>query len=629
MKIALYIRVSTDEQIEKYGIPMQKERLLALIKSKGVAEDRRDIFRLAGENYIYVDGGVSGTVPLDERPAFRQLKEDILMSSKDKRPFDAVAVYRLDRLARRLRILLDVVDLFDNNNIQLISATEPIDTTHPFGRAVLSIIGTVAELEIEVTKERTQSGKITAKRLGKIMGTNAKYGYKKDERNFAVVFEEEASVVRDIFYQFVQQRLSREEIAKNLEFKKIRTPDASALFYKKREGFSKKKYSEFFWRASSITKILQDEYYIGRSYVNQQKDGKKLSKDKWELIECGHPSIVDLVTFEKAQRLLIKPVEPQKKTGRLYLLRSLLRCDHCKEIDQLSGNITYINWNGTSKNMRNGRYTYSYICGRKNSRKFPTSCNTLPLNADAIEDYIIRFIKQLLKDPKAVYTHQQGLKSSEVELNHLNKRKKELIKFIDSTTGFVERLKTQNIQNIITMDELKIRLNEVDISKLKAQEELRDVERGINKSIINEDYEKVLTTFQKFYEKTLGNISKNKEELYKILHILIEDITIYSRELTSEDKKVAGRKKEGNQFIPYKLHIRLRLPKDILQNLIANPIKFESVPSDTNELNVGIEPNNAELDDTKDTRFQVEKSQWWAICQDVRTIYFVKLVRNS
>src|SRR5262245_5810938 len=118
LRVALYLRVSTDDQTEKYGLDLQKSALEGLISSKGKLLDGRAKMVLAGAKYIYIDDGISGTTPLDQRPAFAQLKEDILLAQEGEKPFDVVAVYKIDRFARRLKILLNVIDFFEENDVQ-------------------------------------------------------------------------------------------------------------------------------------------------------------------------------------------------------------------------------------------------------------------------------------------------------------------------------------------------------------------------------------------------------------------------------------------------------------------------------------------------------------------------------
>ena len=92
MKVALYARVSTEQQIENYSIPLQKECIKAFCTSKGWDEITE-----------YVDAGYSGSNL--NRPALEQLQKDI----KSKK-INAVIVYRLDRLSRSQRDTLYLIE---------------------------------------------------------------------------------------------------------------------------------------------------------------------------------------------------------------------------------------------------------------------------------------------------------------------------------------------------------------------------------------------------------------------------------------------------------------------------------------------------------------------------------------
>ena len=83
MKVALYARVSTEQQIDNYSIPLQRERIKAFCISKGWDDVTE-----------YIDAGYSGSHL--NRPALQQLQKDI----KNKK-VKVVLVYRLDRIGRR------------------------------------------------------------------------------------------------------------------------------------------------------------------------------------------------------------------------------------------------------------------------------------------------------------------------------------------------------------------------------------------------------------------------------------------------------------------------------------------------------------------------------------------------
>lgn len=80
---------------------------------------------------------------------------------------DTLVVWKLDRLARSMRQLIETVEELDRRGIHLRSLTESIDTTTPGGRLIFHIFGALAEFERAVIRERTSAGLAAAKARGK------------------------------------------------------------------------------------------------------------------------------------------------------------------------------------------------------------------------------------------------------------------------------------------------------------------------------------------------------------------------------------------------------------------------------------------------------------------------------
>ena len=153
-RVALYMRVSSEEQRDRETIAIQREFLEQYCRLYGleIAE-------------IYADDGVSGTVPLYERPDGRRLLEDV---REDR--FTAVLVSKLDRLGRSLLVIVDAHDRLDAAGATLRSGREPIDTSNPSGRLIFQMLASFAEYDRENIRERTQAGLHRAFRRGKLMG---------------------------------------------------------------------------------------------------------------------------------------------------------------------------------------------------------------------------------------------------------------------------------------------------------------------------------------------------------------------------------------------------------------------------------------------------------------------------
>src|SRR5829696_9663608 len=152
--VALYLRVSTDEQRDRETIEIQDDFL----------DQYRSLYEL-GVAEIYKDDGVSGTIPLHERPQGRRLLEDA-----EEGKFGALLVYRLDRLGRSLLVIVDAHDRLQEAGVALRSATEPIDTSTPSGRLIFQMLASFAEYERGIIRERTQAGLHRAYKDGKHTG---------------------------------------------------------------------------------------------------------------------------------------------------------------------------------------------------------------------------------------------------------------------------------------------------------------------------------------------------------------------------------------------------------------------------------------------------------------------------
>lgn len=118
----------------------------------------------AGVERTFTDQGVSGSRA--SRPELDRCLDTL-------REGDILCVWRLDRLARSLRNLLDLVELLSQRGEHLRSLTESIDTSSASGRLVLSVFGALAEFERELIRERTSAGLEAAKARGARIGRPA------------------------------------------------------------------------------------------------------------------------------------------------------------------------------------------------------------------------------------------------------------------------------------------------------------------------------------------------------------------------------------------------------------------------------------------------------------------------
>jgi len=150
IKVAIYLRVSTKEQT----VTTQKQPVMDYCK-----HHKLQIYR------EYSDEGISGTKT--SRPMF-----DLMLQDMRSGKFNMIVVYRLDRLGRSLRHMLDLLAELRNKKIQLVSVTDGLNTgdDSPMSRAFWQLLGVFAELEREIIVERVKAGLDRARREGVLLG---------------------------------------------------------------------------------------------------------------------------------------------------------------------------------------------------------------------------------------------------------------------------------------------------------------------------------------------------------------------------------------------------------------------------------------------------------------------------
>jgi len=121
---------------------------------------QHDALSAAGCERIFAD---KASGKLEHRPALDALLDQL-------RPGDTVVVWRLDRLGRSLRHLLEVVSELERRGVAFQSLTEVIDTSTPGAKLVFHLFGALAEFERELIRERTMAGLAAARARGRVGG---------------------------------------------------------------------------------------------------------------------------------------------------------------------------------------------------------------------------------------------------------------------------------------------------------------------------------------------------------------------------------------------------------------------------------------------------------------------------
>lgn len=327
MKVALYLRVSTREQIENYSLPNQEDRLRSFCKAK--EWEVHD---------VYKDGGHSGADM--DRPDLQRMLNDI-----KQHKINAVMVYKLDRLSRSQRDTLELIeDHFLKNDVDFISVTETLDTTTPMGRAMIGIMSAFAQLEREMIAERMRDGQIRRAQAG-----YAAMGGDYDPAGF--------------------KRKNGELITKDDEKKHIQ--DAFKL-YKQYHSITKvqhelKLLGHPVWRFRRYRDILENPIYNGKvTFAGKVYEGRQ-------------EKFIDDDLFNTVQELLKRHRGHNFHRAKESLLAGMISCKKCGE--------RYLTYQ--TKDGRYNRVYRYYICkARRFPSEFPEKCMNKNWNTEKLEELI-------------------------------------------------------------------------------------------------------------------------------------------------------------------------------------------------------------------------------------------------
>lgn len=180
--VVAYIRVSTEGQVEKYGLEAQ----------------RRDILTYCAKNNMYVsrwyvEKGVSGAK--ESRPELDRL---VYGSDIENPPVEAVVVAKNDRVARDINIYYYMKMQLQKKGIELISVAEDFGEMGIMAKFLEAFTLCVAEMERDNITKRTYAGRKVKKSKGGYAGGRPAYGYKTVDREL-VIDRREADCVKRIF----------------------------------------------------------------------------------------------------------------------------------------------------------------------------------------------------------------------------------------------------------------------------------------------------------------------------------------------------------------------------------------------------------------------------------------------
>ena len=427
MRIAAYVRVSTDEQADKgNSIHEQQERLGAYCKAMGW--DMPEFF---------IDDGYSAKNL--KRPAITKLLESVRTQQ-----FDVVLATKLDRMCRNLLDLLQLVEGFEQSGCRFVSASESFDTSTAAGRMTLHLLGMFAEFERERISERVKDNMLSLARNTDKALVGPCFGYDLVEGNFAIN-EAEAEHVRFMF-DLAEQGHGTRYIAKALNDRGVLTKRGKQ------------------WESSNVKRLIKNIALIGSKLFNMRKNvkGKTQIRDKneWLIKENSHPAIISAEQFETVQQLFEsrRPTRARAESES-YLLTGLVHCKRCGS-----------RMKGHTARHKHATY-YRYLCA---AYVLKFGCSHHYLHRADIEQFVINQIKQVATASdnevmallSSVRTNQDEIADAKNQLARIDKRMQKQIEAYEN--------------DLISASDLKKARERIESERSKLTEHIQTLESRQN-----------------------------------------------------------------------------------------------------------------------------------------------------
>ena len=520
--IAIYCRVSTEEQSENgYSIDEQERLLEEWCKKMGYV-----IYK------CYSDRGISGK-NIKDRPALKELLSDAKAGK-----FDMVISWKINRVSRKLEDVLKIVNLLEKNNITFKSYSEPFETDTPAGRMQFQMMALIGEFERGTIAQNVKMGMIAKAKSGNWCGGRV-LGYdlvpnnspeeEKKGKNKLKINEKEAEIVRFIFNEY----------SKGKGYKAI-TNQINKLGYKTKKG------NDF--SVGSIRDILTNPVYIGEIRYNVRQNWSEKRRRNINpnpiRVKGKHEAIIDRELWDKVQLILeSKKGKPSRIYDGEYPLTGILRCPKCGA-GMVISRTTNTLADGSKK-----RIAY-YCCGNWKN-KGTSVCNSNTIRVDKANEYVFKKIEELVSNEAMI---KAVVKNINKERKDKVKPAKRLLGDIDKELEKLDKRKRKIFEayedDILTKEEFQIRKDELN-EKIRILEEekkplLNTISEDVSEEIPYEFIKDILMNFSKVL-----NSSVSREQQKKLLHMIISEITMNeSREIDSiklniNDKLVDYLVKEG------------------------------------------------------------------------------------
>ena len=484
--IAIYARVSTEEQLKGFSIA-------------GQIEDCKEIAN-TDEWSAYIDEGYTGEIL--NRPALTRMLNDV-----DAGLITKVICYDPDRLSRKLLNQLLITEKLEQNQVHLAFVKSNYQNDAE-GQLYFQVRGAFSEFDKAKIKHNTMTGRYRKAKSGLVVKNSGLYGYDYSKaENMYQINKQEAAVVQMIFNYFTSPDSNFKGvngIARHLTELGVPTKRGASV-----------------WHRQVVRQILLNEAYTGTYYQNKHdtegdyvrkqagepyQTGRLRPREEW--VETNIPRIIEPKQFKIAQALLKNARRRHAGYNRHpYLLSGLVRCGRCGET--MNGRRT----------KSHGKDYFVYVCKKNYAGAKSKGCGRMmsesKLNHQVwttIESKIASSpqLKSLIYTPNKVQS-QAEIDHLQTKIHHVRLAQKRIIQLI-------------GIGDEIDLQEIKYQLKQLQDEEKSMLHKWQVLMNKINK----QDTKPSISNWREVVKRTLSQEERRLTitEKQTIIRMLIQEVEV-------------------------------------------------------------------------------------------------------
>lgn len=463
---------------------------------------------------VYSDKGYSGKNT--NRPGFESMMNDIKQGGVSR-----VIVYKLDRISRSILDFANMMDIFQEYNVEFVSSTERFDTSTPIGRAMLNICIVFAQLERETIQKRVADAYYSRSKRGFYMGGRIPYGFSKEstvidgiKTSKYVPIPEEAEQIKLMYSMYADGKHSLGEIISYFNEHDIKHLRGSMWSVGRISDMLRNPiyvmadadvYDFFISQGANVINSVSDFTGYNACYLyqgNKSKTRKQLDLTDKEIVLAPHQGIISSSDWIKCRlRCLNNRQSTQTCKATTSWLVGKVKCGKCGY--------------GLTIVKANTKWHRYFVCATSLATKKANCKGTGgTIYADVLEDYMLKAIRNKLSEFKTL--SYQSEKKNNPKINENKIRLSEIDNEINDLLSKVVGA------NAVLMEYINKKVEQLDTERKNIQEEILLLSHS--QSI--KDFDKISNHTESWESISFEDKQAVVDALIKVIHIADGNIEI-------------------------------------------------------------------------------------------------------